>query len=246
MSTPALTPHDAAMAAKVDALDAAVKGVPPVAPPEEPQPPATTPPEATPPAADAPPEAPAGDPAKPDETPPAEVPPKPAEAGGKVDISALEREFAEQGALSEASYKALADLGFDKSVVDAYAAGQVALAAARDAEGFALAGGKEQYQAMGQWAATALPAAEVEAFDAAVTSGDPQRMKQAILSLKAQYTEAAGSMPQLNNGVPSGLAGESAFASRAEVTAAMRDPRYGRDPAYRAMVERRIGLMDTF
>lgn len=247
MTVQALSPHDAAMAAKVDELDAALKGtpqpapvVPPVEPPKDEAP-------ATPPASETPPVEPPKEPAKPETPPEGETPETPpAEAAGKLDLSVLEQEFATAGALSEDSYKLLETAGIPKDRVDAYIAGQLALAAAHDAEGFALAGGKEQYQAMGEWARVNLPPAEVQAFDDAVTSGDSAKMKQAILALKSQYAEAAGSMPQLNNGIPAGTGGESAFASRAEVTAAMRDPRYGRDPAYRAMVERRIGLMDVF
>lgn len=164
----------------------------------------------------------------------------------KLDMSTLQQEFASSGALSEASYKALEGVGIDRSMVDAYVAGQQALAASHEASGYELAGGKEAYQSMAKWAMANLSPAEQAAFDRAV-GGDAATMKQAIVALKAQYTAAMGSDPSLLGGAGGGgQSGEVAFQSRAEVTTAMRDPRYRADPAYRATVERRIGLMDSF
>jgi hypothetical protein len=178
-----------------------------------------------------------------------EIPPAPPETPqvppSKIDTASMAREFADTGALSEARYAELAASGVDKATVDSYIAGQLALATARDSEGFNLAGGKEAYTAMAAWAQANMSADDLAAFDSAVT-GSPAQMRQAITALKSQYTAANGSIPQLNNGVPSGSGGETAFASRAEVTAAIRDSRYRADPAYRSMVERRIGLMEVF
>lgn len=272
-STPALSAHDAAMVAKVEAAHAqnvqastptpigqAPAGAPPAAPEAAPKVKPDDVPEKFWDAATgqvrmaellkahAELESARGKPAesKPAEgTPPAEGSAEEAAKAAKLDIAVLETEFAETGALTEASYKALEAAGFGKDVVDTYIAGQVALAAQRDAEGFALAGGKDQYTAMTAWAQTNMSPADVAAFDAAVT-GSPAQMKQAITALKAQYVAANGNVPNLNTGIPAASSGETAFQSRAEVTAAMRDSRYRADPAYRALVERRIGLMDSF
>lgn len=169
-----------------------------------------------------------------------------AAAAAKLDLTQLDKEYAETGALSDASYEALAATGITRDMVDGYIAGQVAIAQQRDAAGFALVGGKEQYGAMVQWAKGNLSAAELAAFDQGVTGTDVQ-MKQAILSLKSQFEAASGSEPNLLGGNPAAASGGALpFASRAEVTAAMRDPRYRVDPAYRAVVEQRIGLMENF
>ena len=187
-------------------------------------------------------------PAKPGEQKPAEGEQAAADAvkAAKLDMSALSQEFASTGALSEASYKALADAGYDQDLVNGYIAGQQAIAAQRESEGYALGGGKETYTAMVTWAAKNLSADEQAVFDSAV-SGSPAQMKQAITALKAQYEAANGRDPQLVQGrSAAGGEGDTPFASRAEVTAAMRDPRYRNDTAYRAMVERRVGLMENF
>jgi Phage T7 capsid assembly protein len=263
---PNLTPHDAAMVAKVDSSDAAIKATvqgtheAPVTPPVDGAKPAR--PEHVPekfwnaekgtvdtdallksytelekgkaPADEKPPEG---------ETDPA------AEAvkAAQLDMGTLSEEFAQAGKLSDASYAALEKAGIPKATVDQYIAGQQALAGARDAEGFALAGGQEQYGKMVQWALANLSEAEQSAFDTAVV-GSPASMNQAITALKSKYEAANGSDPKLLGGQQGGggSEGDTPFASRAEVTVAMRDPRYSRDPAYRAVVERRVGLMDNF
>lgn len=263
---PQLSAHDAAMVAKVDQASAAVDqqaGVAkPAATPSEPskpERPADVPEKFWDPekgtlrtdellrsyreleAAKSKPAEPAADPTKPADGDPAA---KAVEAA-KLDMGKLSQEFAEAGKLSDESYKALEAQGFGKDVVDAYIAGQQAIAAQQAQQGYELAGGKDSYQAMATWAQAALTPADIQAFDAAVTSGNPAQMKQAIVALKAQYEAAKGTDPKLVSG--SSAAGPNgAFASRAEVTQAMRDPRYKADPAYRAEVERRIGLMDSF
>jgi hypothetical protein len=180
--------------------------------------------------------------------PPVDPAKAPEGAPAGVDYAALTAEFTEKGALSEASYKLLADKGIPKEVVDSYIANQqVAAQAATQAavsEAHALAGDAKAYGSMLDWAATNLSTAEQAAFDRAVVA-DPASRKQAILALKAQYTAARGTAPNLLSGEGAGN-GVGAFQSRAEVTAAMRDPRYKTDPAYRADVERRIGAMAVF
>lgn len=173
------------------------------------------------------------------------------EAGKGVDFAAYTSEFATAGALSEKSYTDLAAKGLPKALVDQFIAGRTAQAQvaqfqeqAATSEAFSLAGGQDAYSNMLVWAEANLSAADQGAFDKAVV-GDSASRKQAIMALKAQYTPARGSNPALIAGEGAGD-GAGAFGSRAEVTAAMRDPRYKADPAYRATVERRIGAMQVF
>lgn len=172
-------------------------------------------------------------------------------AGAGVDFAALTAEFAADGKLSEARYAELAAKGNPRNVVDAFIAGQAATARVAEfeqqaavSEAHSHAGGKEAFKSMLSWAAVNLNAADQAAFDSAVM-GNPASRKQAIGSLKAQYTAARGSDPRLIAGDGKGD-GTLAFQSRAEVTAAMRDPRYKVDPAYRAGVERRVDAMSIF
>lgn len=188
--------------------------------------------------------APAGTPPAPGQGLNVPTPPVPQPGAAKVDMGKFTQEFASAGALSEASYAELQSLGYDKALVDGYITGEIAKAQLREQQGMALAGGADQYTQMVSWAAGALTPAEIQAFNSAV-SGSPEQMKLAITALKAQYEAANGKEPSLAGGPAGGNADTQAFASWAEVTVAMRDPRYHKDPAYRAIVERRVGMMKS-
>lgn len=201
---------------------------------------------AAPPAAAAPVAAPVDPVAVPEEGAPV-VPAAPA----AVDYQAVTAEYTRDGKLSEARYAELAAAGNSRAVVDQFIEGQKAQAqvaefqqAAAVSEAHAYAGGVDAYRNMLTWAAAEMSAADQAAFDVAVT-GDSASRKQALTSLKANYVAARGSEPRLVAGEGQSD-GQGAFASRAEVTKAMSDPRYRKDPAYRALVERRVGAMPVF
>lgn len=155
-----------------------------------------------------------------------------------LDINDFNAEYADKGALSEESYAKLAKVGFDKATVDSVVAGQVALRAQADAEGYAVAGGQEAFTKMSAWAAANLTAPQKEAFNTAV-SGSTDAMKLAVAGLRAQYEAASGREPTLVGGAAPG-ATNTGYQSRAEMTAAMRDPRYQKDAAYRKSVETKV------
>lgn len=183
---------------------------------------------------------PADPPKAPEGTPPVEPPAAPA---GKPDFAKMAAEVEATGTVSEDSLKALETIGFGKDLAEQFIAGQQALAAQRDAVGFQAVGGEEAYKAMLGWAATSWTPEQQQAFNAAVGPRSPQAtMLMAVQSLKASYEAANGRAPALVQGGNAG-AGQGAFASAGEMTAAMRDPRYRTDSAYRAEVERRVGLM---
>jgi len=162
----------------------------------------------------------------------------------KVDFAGMSQHFYENGSLSEDHYKALEGAGISRELVNDFIAGQEARASLAVMEAHKLVGGEEQYRQMVTWAATNLPQAERDAFDAAVM-GTPAQRNMAISALKARYAEAVGSAPNLVRGASS-VPGGDAFQSTAEVVAAMSDPRYAKDPAYRASVERRLAASSVF
>lgn len=103
------------------------------------------------------------------------------------------------------------------------------------------AGGDDAYTAMTTWAAESLTKDEVGAFNKIIDGGDRNATLLAIRGLRAQYEAKNGRVP--NNIRASGSAtptGNAPFNSSAEMTAAMRDPRYKTDEAYRANVAARI------
>lgn len=159
-----------------------------------------------------------------------------------LDMTALSKEFAETGALSAASLATLAKAGVGEDVVTAYVAGQKAVAAQMRADVAASVGGEDTLAAILAWAPTNLNAAEAGAYNKAIASGDTALVRMAIASIATKYNEANGNAPALvTKGAPVPSAGDfPPFASNAQVVAAMSDPRYAKDEAYRKGVEQRL------
>jgi hypothetical protein len=162
-----------------------------------------------------------------------------------VDYDALATEFETVGTLSEESYKALQEkAGLSREYVDAYIAGQAALAREAQQRVFDIAGGEEQYTVMTQWALANLTPAEIAAYNQGV-EGTAEQAALAAAGLKSKYIAAQGSEPKLITG-SSAAQVNTGFASRAEMTAAMNDPRYAKDAAYRKAVEQKIAVSNIF
>lgn len=168
---------------------------------------------------------------------------KAVEAAG-LDYAALSAEI-EAGGLSEESYKALEKVGFSKDIVDQHIAGMEALAQLTIMQAEEAAGGKEQLSAMQGWAKDAMTQAEKDAYNKAVSSGSKEDMIQAITALRSKYEAEYGRAPQLLGG-RNATEGKVGYASRAEMTADMRDPRYAKDPAFRAKVTAKIANTTAF
>ena len=164
------------------------------------------------------------------------------------DFTKYAKVFAEQGKLDEASYAELEKEGVPREVVDAYIAGNTApKAAAKEVVDSikAAVGGEENFQKIAEWAKTGLSKEEVVAYNKAIDTGDPDIMRMAVERLQSKYEAAYGKPPKLISGKPSNPQSE-AFRSTAEVVAAMKDPRYANDPAYRADVEAKLARSNVF
>lgn len=100
-------------------------------------------------------------------------------------------------------------------------------------------GGDTEYQNMIQWASQNLSEQEVAMYDAVMDRGDPLAMFFAAQALNARYQDAVGYDGELLAGTaPKNVV--DAFRSQAELVAAMSDPRYDKDPAYRADVAEKL------
>ena len=153
-------------------------------------------------------------------------------------------EYAEKGELAETSYNELAKLGLDKTLVDSYIEGQNLISDTNTKQIQEIAGGKEEYIELVNWASDNLSDAEVRVFNDMVEGGDIETAKFAVQGLMAK----AGANPKqasLFEGTSDAIS-KDAFASVAQVTEAMNDPRYETDPAYRRMVEEKIGRSQVF
>jgi hypothetical protein len=164
----------------------------------------------------------------------------------KLDIAAMSTEFAQTGKLSDASMKSLTDAGLTADQVKSYVDGQTAIAAQTHAEIAAVAGGDDALKSVIEWAKANLSADDQAAYDAAIKTGNKGIVKMALAGVVSQYKAANGSPPAapVNTAVPAATEEEfPGFKSNAEMTKAMADPRYAKDPAYNAMVAKRVRNM---
>jgi hypothetical protein len=98
-----------------------------------------------------------------------------------------------------------------------------------------MAGGEEEYQQMLNWAGENLSDEEIDMYDSVMDSGDPAACLFSIQALMARYGEGTGVDGELLTGSDP-ISTVQGFRSQQELVAAMSDPRYESDPAYRADV----------
>lgn len=156
-----------------------------------------------------------------------------------LDFSEYAEEFRKTGALSDESFEALEKKGFSRDTVETYLDGVQARVSRLQSSAFDVVGGKENYQTISEWAGSNLSDDELEAYNAAVASGNPAQIKLAVSGLKSRYQAETGSESTLigGRGGPTAPAG---YQSRAELKRDMGDDKYHTDPAFRAQVEAKL------
>jgi hypothetical protein len=102
-------------------------------------------------------------------------------------------------------------------------------------------GGVDEYQNMLQWAGQNLSEQEINLYDAAMDRGDPLTMFFAAQALNSRYQDAVGYDGEMLTGsAPRNTS--NGFRSQAELIAAMSDPRYDKDPAYRQDIADKLAV----
>ena len=161
-----------------------------------------------------------------------------------LDFDVFQQEYLDNGELSDDAYTALEEAGFSRTLVDSWIQGQNALSSQVEAEMHSIVGGQEQYSELMQWASNNLPESEIDAFNAAVDSQNPSNIRFAVQGLYARYRSEAE--PNLLQGGTGAVSSGGKFNSNAELTVAMRDPRYAQDPAYRQQVADKLARSSLF
>ena len=161
-----------------------------------------------------------------------------------IDYGALTTEYEEKGALSEDTYKKLADAGYPKAVVDTYIRGIEAANEAFVNSVYTVAGGKAEYDKLSNYIQSKGKDA-VEGFNDALMNGSLSTVKMLINGFKAEMTLRNGTQKAsvLGSGSPAGTSG---FANEADMDKAMDDPRYGVDEEYTKQVTKRLGKSKFF
>jgi hypothetical protein len=167
-----------------------------------------------------------------------------AEASG-IDPSTfanLSQEFDETGDVSEDSRIKLAQTGIPREFIDEYVEGQKQMAEASIAEVYEKVGGEDQYKSMLNWAMDQMTDNEINLYNDMV-AGTKEEMMMAINGLHARYTQSgagATNAPLMQGETSQAASVGTSYQSREQVTQAMSDPRYKKDPAYREEVYRRL------
>ena len=102
-----------------------------------------------------------------------------------------------------------------------------------------IAGGPEQYSEMIEWAADNVPPHEVDMFNQVMDMESPEAAFFAVHALRYAYQNATGYEGRMLQGKAAAET-KDVFRSQAELVAAMDDPRYEKDPAYRQDVEQKL------
>jgi hypothetical protein len=178
---------------------------------------------------------------------PSEKPKPTTEPSSGFNFDPFAKEYSENGTLSEESIANLVSQGIPESVVRNYLDGLGAISDRQTQQIYGIVGGEQQYSSMMEWASENLDETEIEAFNSIMEQGNQASMQMAVRGLQARYSQTNGSPAKLVQGETIGPSG-GVFRSIAEVTAAMKDPRYHKDPAYRRDVENRLknsNIMNT-
>ena len=159
------------------------------------------------------------------------------------EVEALDKyyeEYTENNELSDKSYTELEGMGLSRELVDGYIAGQKALADNDVAQIHNVVGGQDNYAQLLEWSAKNLNQTEKDAFNDTIDNGSTEQVKQAVTGLMSRAGLSADNPQQsLFEGETENVTGE-VFQSVAQVTEAMNDPRYQKDPAFRKEVEDKL------
>ena len=167
------------------------------------------------------------------------------EAG--IDYEGMNTRWQESGQLTDEDYGELKEAGFSREMVEAYLQG-IQFNAQRDTElqqGQVkeiqdMYGGEAAYGEMIGWAAGVLTDSEKAAFDMAIKNPNYDMVKLAVAGLHARYMAEGNKEPKLVSGRTNRKGTKAKFESMAQVVAAMNDPLYASDPAFRKQVEEKL------
>lgn len=161
-----------------------------------------------------------------------------------VDFETAVSEYNEKGVLSDATMDTLEKAGYPKAVVEGFIKSRQILENQYTSAVYEAAGGEEAYSRMTQWAAANLPKADIEAFNAAIDSGNLGTVKLIMGGIRSAMGEAMTQKHGTNNpsvmGGPATTNPTGGFVDKAEMVKAMSDKRYCRDPQYTKLVESRM------
>lgn len=152
------------------------------------------------------------------------------------DLEKLQEEFNQYGDITPETREALAKIGITEEILDGYIEGRIAIVEKQMNEIADYIGGQEAYESIRNWAKENLSEKEKAAID---KIHDPDGIKCVLDGLKARMEASDGVIPQQLTGEGTNVSSDL-FESLAEMQAAIRDPRYSKDEAYREKIAKKI------
>lgn len=156
-----------------------------------------------------------------------------------ISFDDLTNEYLETGTLSEESFQALEEAGIPREVVEGHIQGLQAMAELTRMKAASAVGGEEQFNSLLQWAGQNLNEKEIDRINSLVAEGDFDGYLLAMQGVQTRYEASFGSN-SLNPLAGSQAPSVDIFESQEELKAAMRDPRYQKDEAYRNRVAAKL------
>ncbi|WMM95598.1 scaffolding protein [Roseobacter phage CRP-143] len=159
-------------------------------------------------------------------------------------FAALVDEYDANGQLSEESYKALEELGYNKAFVDEKI-DYINYKREREADAILEPyGGSEEFKKVSAWAAESFTEAQLNNINAQLASGNKATQDAVLSSLFMGYKQSAGKVaaPQdvtLHTNQPQSTRTEG-YATKSEYLKDAKDPRYEKDAGYRKQVEQKM------
>lgn len=157
-----------------------------------------------------------------------------------LNLADFSSEFAEKGELSPESYDKLEKAGYPRNIVDQYIDGQKARAALYESEVKSVAGGSDQFNNMVEWAKANLSTAEINAYNAAIDSGNAEQAKLAVAGVYQKFSVARPAEPTLFKGATASASTGDVYESIAQMQKDMASPEYKADPAFRSKVQAKL------
>jgi hypothetical protein len=148
----------------------------------------------------------------------------------------LDKTFNETGGLTDKQYEKLESLGIPSSIVDGYLDGLVAKQTQLQNTMYEIAGGKDEFETIKQWALDGNVDAE---YLATLQSMPINQMTVAMKGIKAMYDAENKSVPSRVVG-NSGVGNKGAYANQADYLRDVSDARYTRDESFRRAVDAKL------
>lgn len=169
-------------------------------------------------------------------------------------ITNASAEYAEKGELSPEMMAQFSEMS-SKDLVEAYVEMQANAPRPEASEPVELSdsevnaiknsvGGEEEYGKVIDWATKNLSESQIEAYDDIISIGNAAAIQMMVDGLKAQYDANNGFEGRMLSGKAANSSAD-VFRSQQEVVAAIADPRYDRDPAYRNDVLEKLERSDV-